>query len=88
MQLRDLAADALQLFFTKVFAPLISEGWDDSMDQVFKKGWMWHLWHGLVDKVVLCHRLEMMISKVFSNLADSVILQICDQSPALTLVPW
>lgn len=32
----------------------------------------------LVDKVVLGHRLDSMISKVFSNLADSVILQWSD----------
>lgn len=31
--------------------------------------------HGLVNKVVLGHRLDLMISKVLSNLNDSMILQ-------------
>lgn len=32
---------------------------------------MWHHCHGLVDKVVLGHRLVLMISTVFSNLVNS-----------------
>lgn len=38
---------------------------------VLRQDWMWHL--GLVDMVVLDHRLASMVPEVFSNLKGSVV---------------
>lgn len=39
----------------------------------FKEDWI-NQCHGLVDKVVICHRLDSMISEISSTPTDSVFL--------------
>lgn len=52
-----------------------------SLGVFMDKDWMWHSVPGSAGMVLFSHRLDLMISKVISDLIDSVILTFCETFP-------